>query len=66
MVAEWQRIKIATQGVKPFRVEWQARSWGLQPCLIDKDDRNYGYVCLSGSSKQRRQQARKLLRELNK
>ena len=53
----------------PFEMRYQKRSWGWQWVVVKSSHPSTSYVAsvgFKGNSKQRRQQRRALLRELNK
>ncbi|MCZ9636860.1 hypothetical protein [Pseudomonas putida] len=62
---KFRQVDVGRVGKKPFSIVQEKRAWGMQPVLRDADGHYHGIVSLTGDAKQRRQQRRELLRQIN-
>lgn len=62
---KFRQVDVGRVGKKPFSIAQEKRVWGMQSVLRDADGHYHGIVSLTGDAKQRRQQRRELLRQIN-
>ena len=63
--SKFRQADVGRIGKKPFTIAQEVRTWGMQTVLRDADGYYHGIVSLTGNAKQRRQQRRELLRQIN-